>query len=58
MTALREAFVVDAVRTPIARYKGALASVRTDDLAAHGFRHVEVLRDDDGDVRGIEARLV
>jgi acetyl-CoA acetyltransferase family protein len=35
MTALREAFVVDAVRTPIARYKGALASVRTDDLAAH-----------------------
>jgi acetyl-CoA acyltransferase len=35
MTALREAFVVDAVRTPIARYKGALASVRADDLAAH-----------------------
>ena len=35
MTALREAFLVDAVRTPIARYKGALASVRPDDLAAH-----------------------
>src|SRR5688500_15970382 len=28
-------YVVDAVRTPIGRYKGALASVRTDDLAAH-----------------------
>jgi acetyl-CoA acyltransferase len=29
-----EAFICDAVRTPIGRYGGALASVRTDDLAA------------------------
>ena len=29
-----EAFVCDAVRTPIGRYGGALAAVRTDDLAA------------------------
>ena len=35
MRALRDAFIVDAVRTPIARYKGALATVRPDDLAAH-----------------------
>ena len=35
MPALREAYVVDAVRTPIARYRGGLASVRPDDLAAH-----------------------
>jgi len=28
------AFICDAVRTPIGRYGGALASVRTDDLAA------------------------
>ena len=28
-------YVVDAVRTPIGKYKGALASVRADDLAAH-----------------------
>ena len=28
-----EAFICDAVRTPIGRYGGALASVRTDDLA-------------------------
>ena len=35
MTKLRTVYVVDAVRTPIARYKGALAHVRTDDLAAH-----------------------
>jgi acetyl-CoA acyltransferase len=35
MTNLREVFLVDAVRTPIGRYRGALASVRPDDLAAH-----------------------
>jgi len=29
-----DAFLCDAVRTPIGRYGGALASVRTDDLAA------------------------
>src|ERR1043165_4655870 len=29
-----EAFICDAVRTPIGRYAGALARVRTDDLAA------------------------
>ncbi|MDM7457001.1 MAG: 3-oxoadipyl-CoA thiolase, partial [Tepidimonas sp.] len=28
------AFICDAIRTPIGRYGGALASVRTDDLAA------------------------
>jgi len=32
--AAREAFICDAVRTPIGRYGGALAKVRTDDLAA------------------------
>ena len=31
---LREAWIVDAARTPIGRYGGALASVRPDDLAA------------------------
>jgi 3-oxoadipyl-CoA thiolase len=34
MNALRDVFVCDAVRTPIGRYGGALAHVRTDDLAA------------------------
>lgn len=33
-----EAFIVDAVRTPIGRYRGALQSVRPDDLAAHVLR--------------------
>ena len=32
--AAREAFLCDAVRTPIGRYGGALAKVRADDLAA------------------------
>ncbi|WP_018633785.1 3-oxoadipyl-CoA thiolase [Neomegalonema perideroedes] len=31
---MREAFICDAVRTPVGRYGGALASVRADDLAA------------------------
>jgi acetyl-CoA acyltransferase len=31
---MREAFVLDAVRTPFGRYGGALAHVRPDDLAA------------------------
>ncbi len=35
MAFLRDAFLIDAVRTPIARYRGALAAVRPDDLAAH-----------------------
>ena len=31
---MNEAYICDAIRTPIGRYAGALASVRTDDLAA------------------------
>src|ERR1700734_4195904 len=32
--ALREVFIVDAVRTPVGRYRGALAEGRPDDLGA------------------------
>jgi 3-oxoadipyl-CoA thiolase len=35
MPQLRDAYLVDAVRTPIAKYKGGLSTVRPDDLAAH-----------------------
>src|SRR6266478_4923607 len=35
---MAEAFLCDAVRTPIGRYAGALAKVRTDDLAAVPIR--------------------
>ncbi|HPE32619.1 MAG TPA: 3-oxoadipyl-CoA thiolase [Parvularculaceae bacterium] len=31
---MSEAFICDAIRTPIGRYAGALSAVRTDDLAA------------------------
>ena len=37
---MAEVFVCDAVRTPIGRYGGGLASVRTDDLAAVPIREL------------------
>jgi acetyl-CoA acetyltransferase len=37
---LRDVYVVDAVRTPIGRYGGALSSVRPDDLAAGVLREL------------------
>ncbi|MCX4406474.1 thiolase family protein [Streptomyces sp. NBC_01764] len=37
---MKDVYVVDAVRTPIGRYNGALASVRPDDLAAHAIREL------------------
>ena len=33
-------YIVDAVRTPIGKYTGGLASVRPDDLAAHAIREL------------------
>ena len=38
--ALRDAWIIEAVRTPIGRYGGALATVRPDDLAAAVLRAV------------------
>ena len=35
---MKNAYLCDAVRTPIGRYGGALSSVRTDDLAAIPIR--------------------
>jgi 3-oxoadipyl-CoA thiolase len=35
---MREAFICDAVRTPVGRYGGALAQVRADDLAAEPLK--------------------
>src|SRR5215211_628063 len=37
---VREAWIVEAVRTPVGRYGGALASIRPDDLAALAIRAV------------------
>jgi 3-oxoadipyl-CoA thiolase len=38
MTNMTEAFICDAVRTPIGRYGGSLAHIRADDLAAIPIR--------------------
>jgi 3-oxoadipyl-CoA thiolase len=35
---MTDAYILDAVRTPVGRYGGSLASVRPDDLAAHVIR--------------------
>lgn len=35
---MREAVIVDAIRTPIGRYRGGLSKIRPDDLAAHVIR--------------------
>src|SRR5260370_36945571 len=45
---MRDAFICDAVRTPIGRYGGVLAKVRTDDLAAGPIRAL-VRRNPQGD---------
>ncbi len=37
---MAEAYIVDAIRTPMGSYRGALSGVRPDDLAAHTIRAV------------------
>jgi 3-oxoadipyl-CoA thiolase len=37
---MADAYIVDAVRTPIGTYRGGLSGVRPDDLAAHTIRAV------------------
>src|SRR5574343_173708 len=38
MTAMNQAFICDAIRTPFGRYGGSLSSVRADDLGAVPLR--------------------
>lgn len=35
---MKETYIIDAIRTPIGKFSGALSPVRTDDLAAHVLR--------------------
>ena len=37
---MAEAYVLDAIRTPMGAYRGALSGIRPDDLAAHTIRAV------------------
>jgi 3-oxoadipyl-CoA thiolase len=50
---MREVFVIDAVRTPIGKYGGALSSVRPDDLLALVIREL-IVRNPRVDVADIE----
>jgi len=45
-----ESYVIDAIRTPIGRYGGALSGVRPDDLAAHVVRQIVDRSDVDPDL--------
>ncbi|MBD0333503.1 MAG: 3-oxoadipyl-CoA thiolase, partial [Chitinophagaceae bacterium] len=46
-------YVIDAVRTPIGKFAGALSSIRPDDLLAHVIREL-LLRNKEVDVNSIE----
>ena len=37
---MKEAYIIDAVRTPIGNFCGTLANTRTDDLAAHALQEL------------------
>jgi 3-oxoadipyl-CoA thiolase len=43
---MNKAYIIDAVRTPIGKYGGALSNIRPDDLLAHVLKHL--LRRNDG----------
>lgn len=50
---MEKAFVIDAIRTPIGKYGGALSSIRPDDLLAHVIREL-IARNPSIDVNAIE----
>src|SRR6476469_10261275 len=50
---MKHAYIIDAVRTPIARYGGKLYSVRPDDLLAHVIKTL-VARNSSVDINKIE----
>ena len=50
---MKEVFIVDAIRTPIGKYGGALSSVRPDDLLAHVITAL-VQRNSSIDINSIE----
>jgi len=50
---MKQAFVIDAIRTPIGKYGGALSSIRPDDLLAHVIKSL-LHRNASIDVNAIE----
>ncbi len=52
---MKDAFIIDAIRTPVGNFQGTLSSIRADDLAAHVIRalverHPDVPKDAFDDV--------
>ena len=50
---MKKVYVIDAVRTPIGKYGGALSSIRPDDLLAHVIKAL-LQRNPGVDVNAIE----
>lgn len=50
---MRPVYIIDAVRTPVGKYGGALSSVRPDDLLAHVIKSL-LKRDEHLDLKAIE----
>ncbi len=50
---MREVYVIDAVRTPIGKFAGALSSVRPDDMLAHVIKEL-LVRNKNIDINCIE----
>jgi len=50
---MKDAFIIDILRTPIGKYAGTLATVRPDDLAAHVIREL-LKRNSSVDPKAIE----
>ena len=55
---MTEAVILDALRTPIGRYGGVLASVRPDDLAAHVVRAAVERNELDGRAHDVGGQVV
>ena len=53
---MKSAYVIDAVRTPVGKYAGALSGIRPDDLLAHVIKSL-LQRNPGIDVNAIEDLL-
>lgn len=50
---MKSVYIIDAIRTPVGKYGGALSSVRPDDLLAYVFKEL-VIRNPKVDINAIE----
>src|SRR5438067_12036520 len=50
---MKTVYIIDAIRTPIGRYGGALSTLRPDDLLAHVIKAL-LIRNENIDVNAIE----